>query len=170
MANESIIMQRHSIRDFSDRQVDSDLLKAVFAEAQRAPSAMNKQPWRVYVATGEATKRIRQAHAKASDQGGTVLFNAPVLVYITVPKGSASLTYYDAGAFGYSVLLAAVDHGLSSIPAYQFVRFPEEVIKEFDLPANEELAMGLGLGYPAADAATGKTPRLPLDQILTVHE
>lgn len=98
-------------------------------------------------------------------------FHAPVIVYITIPKNSTMYQAYDAGAFGYGVCLAAHVHGLAAIPAYEFVRYPEEIHAVIDIPENESLLMGIGLGY-AKEAEINHfheiNGRAALDGILTI--
>jgi nitroreductase len=56
------IRARHSVRRFDrERLVPQAELAEVFALAQRAPSNCNVQPWRVYVASGRACDRLRDA-------------------------------------------------------------------------------------------------------------
>ncbi|MEM6640081.1 MAG: nitroreductase [Pseudomonadota bacterium] len=61
MSIESILDARHSVRGFTDRPVDAELIKAVFAKAQRSPSNCNTQPWQVYVASGETRDKLAQS-------------------------------------------------------------------------------------------------------------
>lgn len=82
-----------------------------------------------------------------ASEGG--MFNSQAIVYVTVPKDATLYSAYDAGAFGYGVLLAATERGIGSIPAYEFIRFPKEVRAAFDIPEDEALLMGVGLGYPS---------------------
>ncbi|MBI1784300.1 nitroreductase [Candidatus Sumerlaeota bacterium] len=58
---EDAIRQRRSVRGFLPRPVPEEILKKVFELAQRAPSNCNIQPWRVYVASGKARDRVREA-------------------------------------------------------------------------------------------------------------
>lgn len=99
-------------------------------------------------------------------------FQAPVIIYITVPKNSTMYQGYDAGAFGYGICLSAHEHGLGTIPAYEFVRFPEEIREIFDIPENESILMGIGMGYPD-DAEVNDfykiNGRVPTDSILTIR-
>ncbi|MGV7122711.1 nitroreductase [Sphingopyxis sp. 550A] len=55
--------RRRSVRAFTDAPVDPDVLKAVFAAAQRAPSGGNLQPWQVTLVTGEPWERVKSAVA-----------------------------------------------------------------------------------------------------------
>ena len=80
---------------------------------------------------------------------------------------------YDAGAFGYGICLSAHEHGLASIPAYEFVRFPQEIREVLDIPENESLLIGIGIGY-ADDAEINSfhlyNGRVPTETILTIKE
>ena len=54
MSLEDAITTRRSVRGFLDKPVPEETIKNVFELAQLAPSNCNIQPWRVYVASGEA--------------------------------------------------------------------------------------------------------------------
>jgi nitroreductase len=100
-------------------------------------------------------------------------FNSSAIVYITVPKNSAAYEYYDAGAFGYGIALSAYEHGIGSIPAYEFVRYPQEIRAAFDIPEDEEILIGIGLGYAKEDAINmfhEGTGRVPLKDILLIKD
>lgn len=213
MATDSSQLTRHSVRDFSDRPVDLEVLKAIIAEAQHAPSWEDAQPWKVYLAVGQAAAKLRQTHAdkvsqqqkswadvvppkvwadrpqhnidqwqqsmqhymgdELSDfmQAGVHLFNAPAIIYITIPKNATQFSAYDAGGFGYGILLAAEERGISGVPAYQFVRYPEEVRQAFEIPDDEAVFMGIGLGYPTDKKLnTLKTNRVPLADMLQIRQ
>jgi len=55
--------RRRSVRAFSDKLVDPELLRTIFANAQRSPSGGNLQPWQVTVVTGEPWQRVKDAVA-----------------------------------------------------------------------------------------------------------
>jgi nitroreductase len=50
---------RHSCRAFTDRPVESRLVRELLATAQLAPSWCNVQPWRVHVTAGAQTDALR---------------------------------------------------------------------------------------------------------------
>ena len=64
------IMSRHSCRRFLDTPVPEDALARILEGAGMAPSGHNIQPWRVYVVTGEAQKRVSDAVLKTAMTGG----------------------------------------------------------------------------------------------------
>ncbi len=97
------------------------------------------------------------------------LFNAPAIVYLTVPKNATPYEHYDAGAFGYGILLAAERQGLRGIPAYEFVRYAAEIRAHFAIPEDEEILMGIGLGYAADDQVNAFNPgRADVTRVLTL--
>jgi nitroreductase len=56
-----VIQARRSVRGFLPRPVPPATLRQVFEHAQSAPSNCNVQPWRSYVASGDACERVRTA-------------------------------------------------------------------------------------------------------------
>jgi len=55
------ILSRRSVRAFLPTPVDEPTIRDILTVAARAPSGTNMQPWRTYVATGEAKRRIADA-------------------------------------------------------------------------------------------------------------
>ncbi|MFM8563507.1 MAG: nitroreductase [Acidimicrobiia bacterium] len=51
--------KRMSVRKFRPDPVSDDTLRSLLADASRAPSGGNLQPWRVYVVNGESMARLR---------------------------------------------------------------------------------------------------------------
>ncbi|MEM9254672.1 MAG: nitroreductase [Pseudomonadota bacterium] len=56
-----IAQSRRSVRAFLDEPVSEQLLQAVFATAQRAPSNCNTQPWVTHVVSGGKLEQLRVA-------------------------------------------------------------------------------------------------------------
>lgn len=98
------------------------------------------------------------------------LFDAPALVYLTMHKGSPLWSIYDMGAFGQSLMLSAKDHGVDSMPAYEIVKYPQEIRRALSIPQDEDIVMGIGLGY-ADDRRINsfRSSRVPVDDILTLR-
>ena len=215
MSDNSILKQRISKRDFSERIIPLNLLKEIVEAAQLAPSWENTQPWKAYLAVGKSLQELKKSHKRRVEDGEKSwtevtpplkwaaypqqnidtwmagikadigeagmekfiisqadLFKAAAIVYITIPKESSHYSAYDAGAFGYGLLLAAAERGISGIPAYEFIRFPKEVREVFEIPEDESLFMGVAFGYPAENSAlnTIKANRNPIEDILQIRE
>jgi len=54
------IIQRRSIRSYLDKQVDEELIKSIFLQAQDAPSNCNTQPWHVSVVSGAVRDEVEK--------------------------------------------------------------------------------------------------------------
>jgi hypothetical protein len=63
------IESRKSVRAFSPREVPRPVLERIFAQAQRAPSWCNIQPWRVWVASGQARREVIAGLVKEAREG-----------------------------------------------------------------------------------------------------
>ena len=93
------------------------------------------------------------------------LFNAPAMVYITLKKGYTNWSVYDVGALGNSIMLSAKSYGIDSIPAYQVVKFPDVIRKFLNIPEEEDIIIGIALGYEEDDIVNKfRSARLPLEE------
>lgn len=211
-----VLASEHATRKFTDQRVSEKTVIKVIEEAQRTPSLLNSQPWRIYVAEGEVAKAIRKdyeekflAHEEphedfasllkvewdtfpsknmatmsetldyflrgesdAFDQAQIKLFNAPVIVFLTIPKKSPAWSIFDLGAFSQTLMLAANNRGLSTMPAHAFVKYPDIIRKYLDIPEDESIGIGIGLGYPNKKATINKykSKRVPLDEVLKIKK
>ncbi|WP_413526000.1 nitroreductase [Latilactobacillus curvatus] len=75
------------------------------------------------------------------------LFNAPVIIYLTVGRDVSPWMIYDMGAFSQSILLAAANEQVDTIPAYETAKYPDAVRKIVGIPENELLIGGIAMGY-----------------------
>lgn len=64
MKFEKVVRERHSVRDFSSKDIPNDILMKVVELAQRTPSWANSQPWKVYIAKGKSLERIKELHVQ----------------------------------------------------------------------------------------------------------
>ena len=79
-------------------------------------------------------------------------FNAPVIVYLTLNKGHSKWSCYDLGGYGMALMLAAKDYGVDSIVAYELAKYPDVLRKYAKIPENEDICVGIALGYENDDA------------------
>jgi nitroreductase len=54
---------------------------------------------------------------------------------------------YDIGAYSQSIMLAAADYGLSTMPAITLTLFPDILRRELEIPENLKLTIGIAIGY-----------------------
>lgn len=60
---EKAMLDRRSIRGFTQEPVSRELLEEVIALANRAPSSMNTQPWHFHVLTGTPLEKVREGNS-----------------------------------------------------------------------------------------------------------
>ena len=62
------ISRRRSVRDFSDRPVDREVIENAVRSAGSAPSGANKQPWHFAIVESRETKALIRKAAEAEEQ------------------------------------------------------------------------------------------------------
>ena len=78
-------------------------------------------------------------------------FNAQAVVYLALHKGHSKWSCYDLGGFGMALMLAAKDLGVDSVVAYELVKYPDVLRKYVKIPDDEDIAVGIALGYENDD-------------------
>lgn len=75
------------------------------------------------------------------------LFHAPAMVFVAMDQNLGAWSVLDIGAFSQSIMLAAQDYGVQSIPAVAYVNHPDVVRRALEIPDDKMLVFGIGLGY-----------------------
>ncbi|MBE6904791.1 MAG: hypothetical protein E7476_00725 [Ruminococcaceae bacterium] len=86
----------------------------------------------------------------AAEQFGALnqsMFNAPAVIYVCMDKVLSHWSLYDIGAYAQSLMLAAMEQGLSTIPAITLVQYPDVLRHELEIPDNLKLTIGIAIGY-----------------------
>jgi nitroreductase len=60
MDHQELVQSRRSVRGFKKQPVPRVVIEEIIADAKRAPSSMNTQPWHVHVLTGEPLEEVRR--------------------------------------------------------------------------------------------------------------
>ncbi len=66
-----LVRQRHTTRQFSHQQVKDDILIQIVNDARTAPSWVNTQERKVYIATKNMARMIRAEYLERTKQGLT---------------------------------------------------------------------------------------------------
>ncbi len=74
-------------------------------------------------------------------------FYAPAVIYLCMDKSLASWSMFDLGALSQSIMLAATERGLATMPAVQLVHYPEILRSKLDIPDNLSIVLGIAIGY-----------------------
>jgi nitroreductase len=162
------IKARKSVRQYLERPVEEEKLKAVLEAARLAPSASNRQEWRFVVVRDPETRR-RLAEAAS---GQSFVGQAPVVVVACAEIDGHVMR---CGQLCYPIDVAiALDH--LSLAATELDlgtcwigAFNEQKVKEIlGIPEEIRVVQLMPLGYPSDSSLTRKS-RLPFEKIVR-HE
>ncbi|MDR1206146.1 MAG: nitroreductase [Peptococcaceae bacterium] len=95
----------------------------------------------------------------AVDQFGKLnqnMFYAPCAVFVCMDKILSEWSLYDIGAYSQSLMLAAREYGVASIPAITMVLYPDVLRQELKIPDHLKITIGIALGYVDENNAINK--------------
>lgn len=149
MAFSDLASKRFSVRKYSEKKVETEKIEKILEAARLAPTACNKQPFKLVVIKSDAGfEKLK----KASNT-----FNAPLAIIVCSDheecwqraidqKKSADI---DVSIVTDHMMLQATELGLGSVWVCNFN--PEILKKEFNIPENLEPVNLLIIGYSAED-------------------
>lgn len=88
-------------------------------------------------------------------------FDAPVMLLFFIDRIMDTGSYLDYGMFLQSIMLAAVEHGLTTCPQAALGEYPDIVREYLGYDQNQIVVCGMALGYedPSADINSYRTER-----------
>jgi len=180
-----LMIQRRTIRDFSNKSVPIEILENVIKTASSAPSGANKQPWHFVIVKDPVVKKDIRISAEKEEkeedlnQFGTdwhkpFLEIAPYL--IVVFKQSYDLgaegkrkNYYVNESVGIAsgfLLTALHNAGLATLTHTPSpMGFLEKILNR---PKNEKAVLLIPVGYPAEDAKVPDLKKKSFEEVTTV--
>jgi nitroreductase len=166
-----LLEKRRAIRDFEDKAVSEEVIKAIIAESIKAPNAGNRQPWKFIVVNNKAMlKKISDNSKKVLIAGiekdpnspmqryletlkkeeYNVFYNAPCAVIIVAPAKGATIPQ-DCGLLAAYFMLSAASKGLGTCWVAQGAEARDpELLAELGLPEGYRMWAPIILGYPKA--------------------
>lgn len=192
------INRRRTVRDFSDKPVDIEVINNLLRAASTAPSGAHKQPWTFCVVSDPAIKKsIREAAEKEeyesyhgrmtpewlddlkplqTDWKKPFLEIAPYLIivfkkaYDILPDGTKKNNYYVNESVGLACgfLLAAIHH--AGLCALTHTPSPMNFLsKILQRPENERPFLLIPVGYSADETYVPKLERKNLGQVAVYY-
>jgi len=160
----SLIKKRYSFRAYRSDPVEKEKLEGVLEAARLAPTASNRQPFRMVVVRTEARqKEMRRLY----DRDWFV--EAPILICVCavkseawVSRGGMNYVYVDVAIAMDHIILAATDLGLGTCWIGAFDK--DEARQAFNLPDDLEPVVMTPLGY-GADQPEPKERR-PIEELV----
>lgn len=156
--------KRYSCRNYQDRPVERELLDYIFECVRLAPSAVNRQPWKFRLVEDRSQReKLQQCYQREWFNTAPVYVIASVLhEQEWVRSDGKHHGDIDIAIAVEHLCLAATEQGLGTC---WVCNFDATLCSElFSLPANEEPAVLIPIGYPAVEPTEKK--RKELDEIL----
>jgi iodotyrosine deiodinase len=195
----ALMLERRSVRHFSDEPVPRVLLENALEVAASAPSGANRQPWRFVVVEDPAVKsRIRDAaeyeeellyrerasreYLDALEPIGTDwnkphLTEAPVVIVVFEEPwsrgedGSKEKNYYVRESVGIAVGFLLVALHNAGLATLTHAPSPMGFLNEIlDRPENERPFIVIPVGYPAADATVPQLEKKRVEDVVEFVE
>ncbi len=156
--------QRRSVRGYRPDPVPSTVLEPVLEAARLAPTACNRQPFRLFVleTTGHEAELARIYHRPWFVQAPLVIGIVAVVAEAWVRRDGASYHLVDAAIAMDHLILAAASVGLGTCWVAAFDR--AAAVAVLRLPPGVEPVAFTPLGYPAD--APGPKERRPLAELV----
>ena len=188
------LQRRRTVRDFSDRAVDPQIIENAVRAAVSAPSGANKQPWHFVIVQDPKVKRdIRRAaeieehefyHGRApqawlddlkvfeTDEHKPFLETAPYLIAIFLQRnsvdeqGNKHKNYYMPESVGIATGMLISALHFSGLATLTHTPSPMKFLNQIlDRPDNEKPYMLIVAGYPTDDATVPDISRKPFDEV-----
>ncbi len=167
MEFKKLINERFSCKKFSTRKVEEEKLQAILEAGNLAPTAVNAQPYRVYVLESPEALAKLDALTPCRYNAPTVL----LLVYEEKEEWKNPLQegihsgVEDVSIIATHMMLAAKDEGIDSCWINYFGN--DALEQAFGLPSTEHSVLLLDLGYSDNFAPLPKhTQKKPLGEIV----
>lgn len=185
---------RRSVREFSDRPVDLEVIENAVRAAASAPSGANKQPWHFAIVESRETKALIRKAAEAeeqefyngrapkawlddlkvfeTDEHKPFLETAPYLIAVFLErnsvdeKGVKHKNYYMPESVGIATGMLITALHMSGLATLTHTPSPMKFLNEIlHRPTNEKPFMLMVVGYPVDDVTVPDIERKPFDEI-----
>lgn len=189
-----VIKRRRTVRDFSDKKVDSSIIENAVCAAGTSPSGAHKQPWHFAIISNPEIKREIRIAAEIEEQefyGGRApqtwledlkvfetdaqkpfLETAPYLIAVFLQRntidadGTKHKNYYMPESVGIATGMLITALHLSGLATLTHTPSPMKFLNQIlQRPSNEKPYMLIVVGHPAKDATVPDIQRKPFNDI-----
>lgn len=161
------IKTRRSIRRYKPDSIDHSIIDSIIDAASYSPSWKNTQITR-YIAIEDSSILGKITDEFTNEHNANIIRQAPMLLAVTLIKGRSGFErdgsfstkkgdrwqMFDVGAACQTLCLAAKDQGLGTVIMGVFEE--DGITDLLQLPADQELAALIALGYPDIDPEAPK--------------
>jgi nitroreductase len=149
----NIILNRRSVREFTDKPVSKEDINIILDSGHWAPSGLNNQPWRFIVIRDRETI---QKLSECTHYSGIVA-GAPLLIATFLDNETSYNRTKDLEAIGAAVqnmLLSCCELGLGGVWLGEILNQKENVNFILNCPSGLELMAVLAIGEPVPKERT----------------
>ena len=161
-----LVEKRYSQRRYTAQTVKQEDLDYILKCARMAPSAVNKQPWHIYVLQGEILKQMAPIYRRETFK------EAPMCLVITGNHNESWRRYdekdhcdIDIAIVTEHIVLAAAEKGVDTCWVCNFdVQACKNLLQ---LPAAEDPIVLIPMGYAPKETVVPEKKRKDIEQIVT---
>lgn len=183
----SVIRERRSVRNYTDRDVPDAALRAIIAAGiQAPPTALGLQPWRFVIVKDRALMQRVSDYCKPilieriGAEGGTgmeeflaalknppgfnIFYNAPPVLVLVLGAQNAISSFLDCALCAENMMLAAWALGIGSCwigSAALVQENPPDLLTALKVPDDHQIVAPLVFGYPAPPLSPKPVRREP---------
>ncbi|MHC1741689.1 MAG: nitroreductase family protein [Syntrophobacteraceae bacterium] len=161
------IIERRSVRKFTDATIDRAVVLEALRAASWAPSGLNNQPWRFAVVwDGEIRGQLAGLTRYAA-----ILREAAVLVVVLLDQEASYDHVKDCQAVGACIqnfLLAIHDQELGAVWIGEILKNKDEIVRVLDLPKRLEPMAVIAVGHPAHHKQSSH--RRPVEELIILEK
>lgn len=164
---------RHSIRNFSDEEVDLELIKQAVEMAQKTPSVCNRQSSKVYVFSKEEDKQkvlsYQNGNRGFGEQASKVLIVTSELQNFT-SVGERNQCWIDGGMYAMSLVYALHSLGVGTCCLNWSVEYhvDQQLRKAAEISDSEAVIMMIAVGHLPDQLKVAQSPRKKVKEVLIV--
>jgi len=148
----TLVKKRYSFRGYLQKEVEEDKISRIIECSRFAPSASNKQPWKIYIIKDKSVKK-QMAESYQRDW----FEEAPIMVAFIGLKDEnwkmgdgEDYLLCDVTILADHFILAATEEGLGTCFIAAFDK--EKAAQALNLPENEKVLLLTPLGYAKPDS------------------
>ena len=153
----SAILDRRSVRDFTDREIPREILEQLALCGTYAPCGHNLQNWKfTIVRKAEEIAKIKELCSTVAKRTKTYFygFNNPTALILVSCDTRDPYGIQDSSAAAENIMLAAHSHGIGSVWINVLMKIcdePEirELLTSYGIPASHNVWAMLAMGYPS---------------------
>jgi nitroreductase len=175
-----LINKRQSVREYSNREVETEKIEKCIEAARLSPSASNSQPWKLIVVNDQdLVKKVAAATFSSMVGFNKFTLEAPVILVMVIEKPrvitqvggflkSREFPLIDIGIAAEHFCLQAAELGLGTC---MMGWFDEKAIKKLlAIPKNKRLGLIISLGYAPDDYTLRKKIRKEKTVVLSYNK